>query len=105
MYYQTLHSQPDRKLFLFEKRVKRLCGAIKQGEASGKIANAAEGVRRAAMGLVKAKRDLIRQFPRRDSQGAISKSLDDEEQQWLSLSIEDIITEYGQDPERRAKPL
>ena len=43
------HSDPCRKLNLLDKRLGRLRGAVKQGEGSTHIANAAEKLRTAAL--------------------------------------------------------
>lgn len=89
------HSQPDRKILLGEKRLGRLRGAIMAGESADHIANAAEKVRLAALALTKAKRALIREYPRRDPDGRIAASLLEEELRWRSLSLEALAEDYG----------
>lgn len=91
------HSQPDRKLDLLHRRLGHLRGAVKRGEDSTHIANAAEKVRLAAIAIVKAKRALIMEYPQRDPDGRQSRNLQDEEQRWLTLPTEAIVEEHGKD--------
>src|SRR5579864_5179059 len=89
------HSQPHRKLNLWEKRLRRLRGAIKAAEGPSQVAIAAEKVRLAALSVIKAKLALIREYPSRDPKGRISANLRDEELRWRSLPVEVIAEEYG----------
>lgn len=89
------HSQPHRKLNLWEKRLRRLRAAIKAAEGPIHVASAAEKVRLAALAVIKAKLALIREYPQRDPEGRISADLRDEEMRWRSLSSEAIVEEYG----------
>ena len=89
------YSLPDRKLLLFEKRLRRLRAAVKAAEGSAHICNAAEKLRLAALAVIKAKRALNREYPQRDPDGRQSRNLQEEEQQWLSLSIEAIVEAHG----------
>lgn len=89
------HSHPERKLGLLERWLSRLRGAIKTVESPAQIGNAAEKVRTAALAVIKAKRALIREYPQRDPEERQSAFLNDEEQRWLSFSIDAIVEEYG----------
>jgi hypothetical protein len=81
------------------KRLRRLRAAVKSGEGSIHVSSAAEKVRLAALALIKAKRALIAEYPRRDHDGRQSRNLECEAQRWLSLPTEAIVEEYG-----KAKP-
>ncbi len=89
------HADPDRKLNLLAKRLGRLRAAVKHGEGQNHIVNAAEKLRLAELALIKAKRSLNREYPRRDPDGKQSGNLQDEEQRWLTISIGAIVEEYG----------
>ena len=89
------HSEPNRKLNLFESRLERLRGVVKRGEGPLHITNAAEKVRLAALAVIKAKRALIKEYPQRDPDGHQTRNLQNEEQRWLTLSAEVIAEEYG----------
>jgi hypothetical protein len=91
------HSEPNRKSDLLEKRLARLHGVIKRGEGPAHISKAAENLRLAALAFIKAKRALNREYPQRDPVGRQSRTLDDEEQRWLTLSTDAIVEEYGKD--------
>lgn len=91
------HSQPDGKLGLLDRRLGRLRGAVKRDEGSTHISKAEENVRLAALAVIKAKRALIREYPQRDPTGRQSRKLQDEEQRWLTLSIDAIVEEHGKD--------
>jgi hypothetical protein len=91
------HSVPDRKLDLFDRRVVRLRGVVKRGEGPAHISKAAENVRLAALAVIKAKRALITEYPQRDPTGRQSRTLQEEEQRWLTLSIDGIVEEHGTD--------
>jgi hypothetical protein len=84
-------------LDLLDRRLVRLRGAVKRGEGSTHIANAAEKVRLAALALIKAKRALIREYPDRDPRGRQTRSLQDQEQRWLTVSTDAIVEAYGKD--------
>ena len=95
------HCEPNRKRNLFDKRLRRLRGAVKAGESSDHVAGAAEKLRLAALALIKAKRALIAEYPRRDPDGQQLQKLRlqklrEAEQWWLSLSIEAIVEKYAQ---------
>jgi hypothetical protein len=89
------HSEPSRKLDLFERRLATLRGAVKRGEGPARLSNAADKLRLAGLSVIKAKLALIREYPRRDPRGRVSAHLRDEELRWRSLSAEAIIAEYG----------
>jgi hypothetical protein len=89
------HSEPGRKIDLFERRLCRLRGAVKRGESLQQLVSNAEKVRLAALAVIKAKRALIKEYPQRDPSGRQSRNLQVEEERWLSLSPEAIIEEYG----------
>lgn len=91
------HSVPDIKLDLLDRRLGRLRGVVKRGEASAHISKAAENVRLAALAVIKAKRALIMEYPQRDPTGRQSRNLRDEEQRWLTLSTDAIVEEHGTD--------
>ncbi len=90
-------SEPLRKLDLLDRRLGRLRGAVKRGEGSTHIANAAEKVRLAALAVIKARRALIKEYPQRDPDGREFRNLRTEEQRWLTLSTEAIVQEHGKD--------
>jgi hypothetical protein len=89
------HSQPERKIGLYESSLCRLQGAVKAGENSLHVSKAADKLRHAALALIKAKRSLIKEYPERDPKGRQLLNLQNEEQRWLSILIEEIIEEYG----------
>jgi hypothetical protein len=89
------HSEPHRKRYLLEKRLRRLRAAVKAGEGSIQIASAAEKVRLAALALIKAKRALLKEYPQRDPNGRQALNLQEEEKRWLSLPIEAIIAQHA----------
>jgi hypothetical protein len=91
------HSDAVKKQNLIEKRLRRLRAAVREGEGSIHVSQAAEKVRLAALALIKAKRALIREYPQRDPDGRQSWNLQDEEQRWLAVSAEMIVEEYGRD--------
>jgi hypothetical protein len=95
--------EPARKLKLFEKRLRRLRGAIKAGESLIHISNAAEKVRLAALAVIKAKRALISEYWQRDPDGQESRNLQEKEQQWLSLSTEAIAEEHGKGKDQASR--
>lgn len=96
------HSEPTRKQYLIEKRLRRLRAAVKAGEEVKHISQEAEKVRLAALALIKAKRALIREYPQRDPDGRQSWNLQDEEQRWLAVSTAAIIQELGRDHAKTA---
>ncbi|WP_422929227.1 hypothetical protein [Singulisphaera sp. PoT] len=89
------HSQPDRKLDYYDRKLGRLRGVVKRKENSHHISKAAENLRLAALAVIKAKQALIREYPQRDPTGHKSKDLLDEKERWLTLSTDAIIEEYG----------
>jgi hypothetical protein len=89
------HSEPHRKRSLLAKRLRRLRAAVKAGEGSVHISNAAEKVRLAALAFIKAKRALMTEYPQRDPDGRQADNLREEEQRWLSLSPEAIVEEHA----------
>lgn len=91
------HSEPERKLNLFEKRLSGLRGAVKAREGLVHICSAAEKLRLAALAVIKAKRALIKEYPQRDPDDRQSRNLQEEEQRWMSLSAEAIAEEHGKD--------
>jgi hypothetical protein len=91
------HSEPGRKLDLFDRRLATLRGAVKRGEGSYHIAKAAENVRLAMLAVIKAKRALISEYRERDPTGRQSRKLQDEEQRWLALSTDAIVEARGKD--------
>jgi hypothetical protein len=95
------HSEPVRKRLLVEKRLRRLRAAIKQGESMIRISREAENLRLATLSLIKAKRALIREYPRRDPDGRHAWNLQDEEQRWLSISTESIVDLHKNDDTSR----
>ena len=91
------HSQPDRKLDYFDRKLGRLRGVVKREENAHQISKAAENLRLAALAVIKAKQSLIREFPQRDPTGKGLKKLLDEKERWLNLSTDAIVEEYGPD--------
>jgi len=89
------HSEPSRKLILFDKRLRRLRGAVRADEGPAHVSSAAEKVRLAGLAVIKAKLALIREYPQRDPEGRESSKLRDEELRWRSLSTEAIVEEHG----------
>jgi hypothetical protein len=89
------HSEPSRKLDLWDKRLGRLRASVKAGEGPHHVAKAAENLRLAALALIKAKHALIREYPRRDPRGRITANLRADEDRWRSLTVEAIVGEYG----------
>ena len=89
------HSEPARKLRLFQRRLEKLRGAVKHCESARHITKAAEDLRLAALAIIKAKRCLIQEYPQNDTDERISLSLQAEEQLWLELSTRAIIEEHG----------
>jgi hypothetical protein len=89
------HSEPHRKRNLLAKRLRRLRAAVKAGEGSDHISNAAEKVRLAALAFVKAKRALLTEYPQRDPDGRQADNLREEEQRWLTLSPEANVEEHA----------
>jgi predicted metal-dependent hydrolase len=90
------HSEAPRKRSQLDQRLRRLQAAVRSGEGSIHISNAAEKVRLAALAFIKAKRALLGEYPRRDPEGRQSQNLQKEEQRWLSLPTEAIVEEHGQ---------
>ena len=91
------HSEPGRKLDLFDKRIARLQGAVKRSEGPNHVCSAAEKLRLAALAVIKAKRALISEYPQRDPDGLQSRKLQEEEQRWSTLSTAEIVTQHGRD--------
>ena len=89
------HSEPDRKLALFEKRLGTLQGVVKRAASLEQVANAAEKLRLAALAVIKAKHALINEYPHRDPNGRHSHNLDQDKQRWLARSPQAIVNEYG----------
>ena len=98
------HSEPERKLDLFDRRLGRLRGAVRRGESPARIARAAEQLRLAALAVLKAKRALIAEYPDRDPDGRQSSNLVREEARWLALTPEAIVAEYGVEAEPLSWP-
>jgi len=82
--------EPYKKRELFDKRVLQLRGAINSGADAVRVAKAAEKVRLAALAVIKAKRALI-VGANRERQ---LRNLDQEEERWSSLSLDDIVTQF-----------
>jgi hypothetical protein len=91
----SIHSEPARKLGLFQRRLVRLRGAVKHCESSIHISKAAEDLRLAGSAIIKAKRSLVQEYPQNDPDGRISLNLQAAEQLWLELSTLAIIEEHG----------
>ncbi len=89
------HSEAHRKRNTLDKQLGRLRSAVGAREGPAHIAKAAEGVRRAALAFIKAKRALIAEYPDRDPGERHSRNLDHDEARWLSLSADAITQEYG----------
>jgi hypothetical protein len=89
------HSEPARKLALFDSRLARLRGAIKAGEGLEHVEKAAEKLRLAALAVIKAKRALNREYPARDPDGRQAANLHADELRWQSLSTAAIVEEFG----------
>ena len=89
------HSEPGRKLDLFDRRIGRLQGVVKRRENANQVSSAAEKLRLAALAVIKAKRALISEYPQRDPNKFQSYKLHEEEQRWSTLSIQEIVAEYG----------
>jgi hypothetical protein len=89
------HSEPGRKLDLYDRRLGRLRGVVKRGESPLHVSNAAEKLRLAALAVIKGRRALISEYPQRDPVGHQLRKLREEEQRWMSLSVEAIAEEYG----------
>ncbi len=87
------HSEPSRKLALLAGRLRTLRGLAKRDASSDHIAMAAEKLRLAALGVIKAKRALNQEFPQRDPDGRKSHKLDEEEQRRRALSPQAIAEE------------
>ena len=89
------HSQPHGKLGLYDRRLVRLRGVVKRGESEAHVVAASEKLRFAALAVIKARRALIKEYPKRDSEGLESRKLQEEEERWLSLSVKEIVEAYG----------
>jgi hypothetical protein len=93
----SVHSEPNRKKQLVEKKLHALRAAVREERNLVHISSAAEKVRLAAVALIKAKRALLREYPQRDPRGQHWRKLQNEEQRWLALSIPTIVEEFGKD--------
>ena len=89
------HSEPGRKLGLYVRRLRTLQSLVKRDASSDHIAMAAEKLRLAALGVIKAKRALIQEYPQRDPDRRQSYTLDEEEQRWRALSPQAIAEDYS----------
>ena len=97
--------EPSRKIGIFEKRICALSAAVRSGAPSPRLSKSAELVRTAALQLIKAKRFIIASHP--GSLGAPTNQkeadylerhrvkLDQQEERWTSLSVEEIVAEYA----------
>jgi hypothetical protein len=93
------HSEPERKLDLFDRMLGRLRGAVRRGDSAARVAGSAERVRRAALAVIKATRALLTEYPGRDPDGRQARNLAREEERWLALPTEAIAAEYGVEAE------
>ena|ERR1700722_13971082 len=90
------HYQPTRQGKVLRKSLCRLKHTVEIGRDLGRQIKAAEQVRIAQLALIKAKRDLIAEYPQRDLHGRQLRNLEIEEDRWLSLAVETIINEQMQ---------
>ncbi|MDE2508340.1 MAG: hypothetical protein KGM43_14095 [Planctomycetota bacterium] len=90
-------SEPNKKRGQLDHRLYQLCCVVKRGAGSYHISKAAEKVRLSALGVIKAQRALINEYPARDPEGRQSRNLLAKEQRWLSLSVEAIVAESCRD--------
>ena len=98
----TPHSEPSRKLNLYEKRLGRLRAAVKADEGPAHVAKAAEKIRLAALAVIKAKRALIREYTSRDPDRRQTRHLAEDELRWQTLTVEEIVARHGHpEPLRR----
>jgi len=92
--------EPCKKRELFDKRVLQLRAAVNSGASAGRLANAAEKVRLAALTVVKAKRTMIGGNDR----VLQLRNLQEEEKHWSALTVEEIVAQCAEaDSGRTAK--
>jgi hypothetical protein len=82
MEWVTAHSEPLSKLALFNGRLARLRGAVKAGERPTHFRKAAQKLRLARLGVIKAKLALIGEYPQRDPGGRQAINLFHEQLRW-----------------------
>ena len=95
MEWVTPQSEPLSKLALLNSRLTRLRGAVKSGEGPTHVRKAAEKVRLAQLSVIKAKLALVVEYPQRDPGGRQLANLRDQEAQWQTLTVEEIIEQFG----------
>lgn len=98
--------EPYQKRELLEKRISQLRSAIATGASQERLATAAEKVRSATMGVIKARRSLLAEhlvaltggrttYPDAEAISRQLTNLNDEEQQWRSLAPDAIVEQFS----------
>ena len=88
--------EPYQKQELFEKRALQLRGVVGSGKDINQIVKSAERLRLAALGLIKSKRQSL-SHGNREKQLA---NLQQNEEYWLAISVEEIVTQYAPESDR-----